>query len=752
MRDPRFVNFQSSLFDDSNPMKENTKSLADIVAEQDGVIHTDTWRAQSHQLQLLLNTMREAVLYFDFEGCLKLANTSAQRWLGDLLQPAMRLTELFPAWSDAAHQQDEIERLVRLGSNTWGFKSEIILNDIAYWLSIDKIATTDLSGEINGVMVVFTDITDSTLKEKALEESELRYRAYMNHSNDGIWCYELLTPVDIRLDSREQSVQIAQHARLVECNTRFAQMYGFGSSQAMLGLTLYRPEAETTLDKIQIFVEQGYCFNQEELIFRTQTGESLHLQTNASGIVENGHLIRIWGASHNISSSRHYQARVDFLANHDSLTQLPNRTCLYHFIEKEMTKVQAGQSLALLLIDLDRFKEINDTLGHSFGDHLLRKIAERLNQLFSGSSALVARLGGDEFAICLPLVENKEVALSVANAVSRSIALLTDVDGIALEVSASIGVSLYPQQAPDLSALMRFSDVAMYYAKSHFKGVALYDGENDPHSPQRLELMGALGRAIQAHQLVLYFQPKVNLLDDKVYAFEALVRWQHPELGLIPPSEFIPLAEMSTLIYPLTRWVLEQSIQQCQAWRQMGYDLGVAVNLSVRNLMDERIVVDLRKMLAHYGLPADALELEITESMIMHDPERALTVLDQLADLGVTLSIDDFGTGYSSLAYLKRLPVRTLKIDYSFICSMLTDKQDQIIVNSTINLAHNLGLYVVAEGVESAEVWAELKDLGCDAAQGFYLGVPMPALDSVNWLSKAPWRPIKKHTDDLMPV
>jgi diguanylate cyclase (GGDEF)-like protein len=739
VRDPRFVNFQPSLFDDWDSLKENAKSLADIVAEQDDIAYADVWRAQSHQLQLLLNTMREAVLYFDSQGNLKLANQSAEQWLVEPVQAGMRLTELFSNWPAAAKQQEEIVQVVRRGTNSWGSRCEITLHDITYWVSIDKIATTDLGGQVNGVMAIFTDITDTVLKEKALAEGELRYRAYMNHSNDGIWCYELLHPVDINLTIEEQCLHIAQHARLAECNLRFAQMYGFESVQAMLGLTLYRPDSQSTLSKIRIFVEQGYRFNQEELIFRTRENDSLHLQTNASGIIEENQLTRIWGASHNISSSRHYQARVDFLANHDSLTQLPNRTCLYHFIEKQMVCVPAGQSLALLLIDLDRFKEINDTLGHSFGDHLLRKIGSRLSQLFSGSNAQIARLGGDEFAICLPVVEHKEEAMSVANAVSRSVASLADVEGIALEVSASIGVSLYPQQAPDLSTLMRFADVAMYHAKSHFIGVALYNGDIDPHSQQRLELMGALGRAIQAQQLVLYFQPKINLQDDQIYAFEALVRWQHPELGLIPPSEFIPLAEMSSLIYPLTRWVLENSIRQCQAWRRLGYSLGVAVNLSVRNLMDERIVGDLQKMLILYNLPADALELEITESMIMHDPERALNVLEQLADLGVTLSIDDFGTGYSSLAYLKRLPVRTLKIDYSFVCGMLKDKQDQIIVHSTINLAHNLGLYVVAEGVESEEVWAQLKSLGCDAAQGFYLGVPMPGLDSIDWLDKSDW-------------
>jgi diguanylate cyclase (GGDEF)-like protein len=741
VREPRFVNVQPSLFDDWDQLKENTKSLAEIVADQDEAAYSDVWRAQSQQLQLLLNTMREAVLYFDSQGCLKLANQSAQQWLLQSLHTGVRLTELFSHWPDAHKQQEEIFQVVRRGANTWGSKSEIVLGDVTYWVSIDKIATTDLGGQVNGVMAVFTDITDAVLKEKALQEGEMRYRAYMSHSNDGIWCYELLTPVDIHLSIDEQALEITKYARLAECNERFAQMYGFNSVQAMLGLTLFRPDSQSTLDKVRLFIEQGYSFNQEELIFRTRQSDTLHLQTNASGIIENGKLIRIWGASHNISSNRHYQARVDFLANHDSLTRLPNRTCLYHFIEKQMPSVPGGQSLALLLIDLDRFKEINDTLGHSFGDHLLRKIGDRLSQLFSGSNAQIARLGGDEFAICLPVVENKDEALSVANAVLRSIASMGEIDGISLAVSASIGVSLYPQQAPDLSTLMRFADVAMYYAKSHYQGVALYDGDIDPHSQQRLELMGALGRAIQAQQLVLYFQPKINLQDNQIYAFEALVRWQHPELGLIPPSEFIPLAEMSSLIYPLTRWVLENSISQCQAWRRMGYSLGVAVNLSVRNLMDERIVGDLRKMLVLYNLPADALELEITESMIMHDPERALEVLEQLADLGITLSIDDFGTGYSSLAYLKRLPVRTLKIDYSFVCGMLQDKQDQIIVHSTINLAHNLGLYVVAEGVESAEVWAELKQLGCDAAQGFYLGVPMPALDSLEWLNQGNWCP-----------
>jgi len=286
---------------------------------------------------------------------------------------------------------------------------------------------------------------------------------------------------------------------------------------------------------------------------------------------------------------------------------------------------------------------------------------------------------------------------------------------------------------------MRFADVAMYRAKTCLQGVAVYDSAFDPHSPKRLELMGALGRAIRENQLILHFQPKICLTSNRVYGFEALLRWNHPELGFIPPNDFVPIAEHSNLIYPLTLWVLENGIRHCKHWLQQGFQISMAMNLSARNLLDDRIVLDLKRLLREYDLPGHLVELEITESTIMADPSRAEAALARINRLGVRLSVDDFGTGYSSLAYLKRLPVQTLKIDSSFVRSMLNDEQDEIIVNSTIHLAHNLGLRVVAEGVETPAVYQKLVDLGCDEAQGFYMGRPLPAPEAERWLKESTW-------------
>jgi EAL domain-containing protein (putative c-di-GMP-specific phosphodiesterase class I) len=270
-------------------------------------------------------------------------------------------------------------------------------------------------------------------------------------------------------------------------------------------------------------------------------------------------------------------------------------------------------------------------------------------------------------------------------------------------------------------------------------GVAVYDAAYDPHSPKRLELIGALGRAIRENQLVLHYQPKIHIKSGRVCGFEALLRWDHPELGFISPGDFIPIAEHSNLIYYLTLWVLENGIRRCKQWLMDGVEISVAMNLSARNLLDDRIVLDLRRLLEEYQLPPHLLELEITESTIMADPSRAEAALERIHQLGVALSVDDFGTGYSSLAYLKRLPVQTLKIDSSFVQTMLSDEQDEIIVHSTINLAHNLGLHVVAEGVETADVYQRLMEFGCDEAQGFYMARPLASDAADIWLKESDW-------------
>jgi len=314
-----------------------------------------------------------------------------------------------------------------------------------------------------------------------------------------------------------------------------------------------------------------------------------------------------------------------------------------------------------------------------------------------------------------------------------------DLDGFFTQISASIGIALTPQQAQDFHGLMRYADIAMYHAKKEMIGISIYNPEYDPHSPKRLSMIGELGRAIREDQLCMYYQPKVILGEKRCYGFEALIRWIHPELGFVPPNEFIPIAELTSLIHPLTAWVLEKSIEQCKRWQDQGFCVSVAVNLSARNLMDEKIPSLVERLLKKYQLSPASLELEITESSIMTDPNRALRILDSLHALGVNLSIDDFGTGYSSLAYLKRLPVQTLKIDNSFVRNMLEDKQDELIVNSTINLAHNLGLTVVAEGVETEELLQHLGDMGCDEAQGYFIARPMAVAAADEWLTQSNW-------------
>ncbi len=741
LNEPQHINFQQSLFDDDysellNVTSYNVGRLLDL----DGNAEAEMQLVErNRELQLLLDTMREVVLYFDRFGTIKQANLFAQRWLGAREFYGQSFEQLLPNWDDAARRQRDLMRVMHTGVSVWGGRESVLLDQRLYWFNVDKIPTTDLSGQVNGLMLVLTDITDIVGKEKALQESEARYRAYIANSSDAIWRYDIYPPVDTRLCAEQQAQLIASRARLAECNLKLAQLYGYASIAEILGQPLHRNQSLATLGEIREFVVSGYRLGDKEFSLIKPDRERLHLQTNALGIVENGYLTRAWGTTRDVTDKRNYLERMEFLANHDALTQLPNRALLARRVEEVLVGNKLGTQMALLLIDLDRFKEINDTLGHARGDQMLKQLGNRLQLLFEGSQALVARLGGDEFAVFLPLVDGREEALSVAWSVSRAISVGFDLDGFCIEISASIGISLCPDQAKDLSTLMRFADVAMYYAKSHFRGVAFYNADFDSHSTKRLELMGALGRAIREDQLILHFQPKIDLVSHHVYGFEALVRWGHPELGLILPSEFIPLAEMSTVIYAVTSWVLEQSIKQCKNWRNAGYAMSVAVNLSARNLMDERIVADLRRMLIQYDVPGSALELEITESMIMQDPNRALGILERINQLGITLSIDDFGTGYSSLAYLKRLPVQALKIDYSFIRAMLDDKQDQIIVNSTIHLAHNLGLQVVAEGVETQEVYDELVALGCNSAQGFFMGHPMPAAASMQWLEQSIW-------------
>jgi diguanylate cyclase (GGDEF)-like protein len=426
--------------------------------------------------------------------------------------------------------------------------------------------------------------------------------------------------------------------------------------------------------------------------------------------------------------------RLRHLALHDALTGLPNRTLFQERVERAIKGGRPGHSVAVLLVDLDRFKEVNDTLGHDHGDELLRVVAERLGDALRQGDTL-ARLGGDEFAVVLTDLPHPGAAAETAGRLQEALRLPFSLRGIAIELDASVGVALAPEHGTDVTTLIQRADVAMYDAKRTERRVETYSTERDPYSPARLSLLGELRRAIEGDELVLHYQPKVSLEGDDVTGAEALVRWQHPEHGLLQPDEFVPLAERTGTIAHLTRWVLDAALRQCAEWRLEYPDFTVAVNLAAANALDVGLPALVSELLDKHGLPGGALECEVSEHTVMSDPQRVCDVLFALRALGVRLSLDDFGTAQASLAHLKRLPLDEVKIDRAFVTSMDDDDGDAVIVRSTIDLARNLGLDVVAEGVESDSVLEALVDLRCSSVQGFYLSRPLPPGELGLWLS-----------------
>jgi diguanylate cyclase (GGDEF)-like protein len=414
-------------------------------------------------------------------------------------------------------------------------------------------------------------------------------------------------------------------------------------------------------------------------------------------------------------------------ALHDALTGLPNRLLFKDRIEQALQVGARDRTIsAVMLIDLDHFKEINDTLGHHAGDRLLEDVAKRLSESLADGESTVARLGGDEFGVLLPTLERPADAMSVAHMLLTRLREPFLIEGLTLEVDGSIGLACFPMHGTSVEQLNQRADIAMYAAKESGRGHVMFEPELDRFNPRRLALAGALRSAIAEGEIILYFQPKADLRTGRIVGVEALARWQHPELGLIGPTEFVPIAEQTGLIGPLTSHVLDEALRQLREWADAGLDLDVAVNLSARSFLDAQLAVEIPRLLERRGVEATRLELEITESMLMLDPGRAKATLDRLSAIGLSLSVDDFGTGYSSLANLKRLPVDGIKIDKSFVMDMAHDASDAAIVHSTIGLAHNLGLRVVAEGVENQESWRVLRDQGCDLAQGFHVSRPLP--------------------------
>ncbi|MEK6664488.1 MAG: EAL domain-containing protein [Pseudomonadota bacterium] len=432
-------------------------------------------------------------------------------------------------------------------------------------------------------------------------------------------------------------------------------------------------------------------------------------------------------------------------AMYDPLTGLANRALLHDRIEHEIELSKRAQSsFGVALMDLDRFKEVNDTLGHDVGDEVLREVGRRLQETVRAEDT-VARLGGDEYVVLIHNLD-PEGAPAIANKVLAALDRPFHWENQSIDLSASLGFSLYPSQCADASGLLRCADIAMYVAKRSAMGYALYATDQDRSNRGDLSLKSELREAIQSDHLCLHYQPQIDHRSKRVVGLEALVRWNHPLRGFLAPDKFIPLAEDAGLIGPLTHWVLRTALTQLAVLHRQGHVLTMAVNLSARNLHDIALPASVLALLAESGVAPQHLTLEITESAVMANPSDGLTILTELDRMGVTLAIDDFGTGYSSLAYLKRLPVDELKIDKSFVTDMEENENDAVIVRSTIDLAHNLGLKVTAEGVEIQAAWDTLSILGCDCSQGYFMGRPMPAEKLDAWLQESEWSRVSTST------
>lgn len=548
-----------------------------------------------------------------------------------------------------------------------------------------------------------------------IEENHERYSLAVSGSTDGIWDWNV------------------EHGQVYYSAT-FKEMLGYNDNEEEFAGNInswkdrIHPEdlPEVYLAMLDYLDGESACFVCEHRI-RNKSGEYMWGLMRARGhFNDDGEPTRLAGSLTDITERKQFEQKIHHQALHDSLTGLPNRALLEDRLQHALAEAKRyNTSVTVLMMDLDRFKEINDTLGHPVGDALLIEVAKRMGKVIRTSDTL-SRFGGDELVMVLPQT-NIDKAMVVISKIMSAFQSRFHVDGNDLIIQCSIGGAVFPEDGLDAETLIKRADVAMYAAKRGRIGYSFYDMNSDQHSPERLSLIGELHHAIHSDELILHYQPKLDIKSGGINGVEALVRWQHPKRGIVPPDEFIPLAEECGLIVPLTFWVLENAVRQYDAWRQSGVEVSIAINLSTRNIHDLAFPERVEQCLLAWKCKPGWLKLEITESAVINDPARAMDVLEKLDRLGVQLSIDDFGTGYSSIAYLKNLPVDEVKIDRSFLFDMDKDPRSTAIVQAMIDLGHQLDLQVVAEGVENRKTLDLMSAYGCDAVQGYYISKPLPA-------------------------
>ncbi|HLZ25967.1 MAG TPA: EAL domain-containing protein [Chloroflexota bacterium] len=584
------------------------------------------------------------------------------------------------------------------------------------WVSTRATPLRAADGSVTGSILVLRDVAEERRSDTALRESEERYRQLVEFCPD---------PIVVHCDGL-----------VVFANPATLAMAGASREDEIVGhpiLEFIHPDSqEFVAERTRLSIEQNEASTLGRETLVRLDGDLVQIESTMMPITFEGRRA-IQAVLRDVTERRQAEAALAHQATHDALTGLPNRVLLLDRLRQAVAAARRdGANLSLLLMDLDRFKEVNDTLGHHAGDLLLQQVGTRLHNALRQVDT-IARLGGDEFAVILHGTGAEGVGTIVEALLHRLQAPFV-VEGQSVAIGASIGVALWPEHGEEADVLMRRADVAMYVAKRGSTGFAIYAADQDRNSPDRLSMIGELRRAIEEGELVLHYQPKVELKTGQLAGVEALVRWAHPMRGLIGPDQFVPIAEQAGLIEPLSRWVLRAALAQAAAWQRIGLDVPVAVNLSMRNLHDEHLPEKIAEQLRAARIPSNLLVLEITESTLMVDLPRTMSILERLRAMGIRIAIDDFGTGHSSLAYLKRLPVDEVKIDRSFVKEIATDATDRIIVRSTVDLAHSLGLRVVAEGVEDALTMTLLAELGCDLVQGFHLGRPLRGHDLTHWL------------------
>jgi diguanylate cyclase (GGDEF)-like protein/PAS domain S-box-containing protein len=529
--------------------------------------------------------------------------------------------------------------------------------------------------------------------------------------------------------------------RIAFVNDGFCAMFGrrreevIGQTPVVFGIV---ERHQAIFDALLQHVFEHRPFEAEATAVRAD-GREFELDLQLVPVEDAGQLTHWVAFLRDVTATKHQVSTLRHQAMHDGLTDLPNRTLLFDRLEKSIDAMrQQDAMLALMLMDLDRFKEVNDTFGHQFGDALLKQVAFRVqNQMHEGDT--VARLGGDEFAVVLPSLADPATAAVRAKRILNTLEQPFVVDGQVLEVGASIGIALYPAHGTDARTLLRRADVAMYAAKQSQSGYSFHREDHESRTPDQLSLVVEMRDAIARNELELYYQPKLHLRSGLMTRAEVLLRWNHPKRGQLSPAMFVPLAERTGLIKSMTDWLLDRAMEQCRTWQDAGAPIHVAINISAKSLLDQTLPSKIHSALGKWAVDPRFLKIEITESSIMADPAHALAILSLLQSMGVRLSVDDFGTGYSSLTHLRELPIDEIKIDKSFVVGMTRSEADAAIVRTVIDLGHNLGKQVCAEGVEDEATWRMLCDLGCDLAQGYWISRPMNGEALMQWLVRTSW-------------